>query len=189
LHTSSTHLQELAAPTRSPAQAQPPDELAIAIHIVLAKIGQEPTPTPNELEQTTSRVVISPVDTKMLREVIDACRQQGYLYLRRSRIALMQPIRLDGLCLLGNHVSSPIPFLVPTDLVCAYLWEPRFPALNSSQTWRLSLEASSGSTPPLRLSIMLPALRGRRTLDDPPGSHRVAPRSTDTAWKLLRTGV
>ncbi len=34
----------------SSAQAQPPDQVAIALHIVLAKISQEPTPATNELE-------------------------------------------------------------------------------------------------------------------------------------------
>lgn len=95
----------------SATQAQTPDQLPVAIDVVLTQVGEQATPTANELQQAASGVMISLVNAQMLSQMIDPCREQSYLDLRRPSIALVQPVTLNGLCLLGNHEISPDPFI------------------------------------------------------------------------------
>lgn len=79
------------------AQTQPGNELAITLGARAVEVGKHTTTLANELEQTTARVEIVLVLVQVAGQVLDAARQQGYLHLRRTRIALVDVVVRDNL--------------------------------------------------------------------------------------------
>src|SRR6266576_2453575 len=80
-----------------PAQSQFLDQCAVSLQVVLLEIGQE-TPSPaDELEQPATRVVIFRVRTQVLRQIVDALREERDLHLGRARVGLARPMLLDDL--------------------------------------------------------------------------------------------
>src|SRR6266581_4264818 len=75
-----------------PAQPQFFDQCPVSLQVVFLEIGQEPTTTPDELQQPAARVVVLRMRAQMLREVVDALRQQRNLHLGRARVVLARPM-------------------------------------------------------------------------------------------------
>src|SRR5215211_1756795 len=71
------------------AQAQALSDTQITCVINLAQVGQQTTALSYHLEQTTTTGFIFLIDTKMIRQLLDAARQNGDLYLGRTGIRIM----------------------------------------------------------------------------------------------------
>src|SRR5207302_4902986 len=91
------------------------DESAIALEVSLLEIRQEATAAADELEQTPARVVILRMRAQMLRELVDALREQRDLHLRRARVGLVRPVLTDDVQLgfLRKSQSAPPSSSVP----------------------------------------------------------------------------
>jgi len=90
-----------------PLQGGPVPRLIDAPQII-----QEPTAPADQLQETTSRMVIFLVQLKMIREISDAVRQYRDLHFRRSGIPIMLPVLPDQVRFRFLHQGHlPLSFL------------------------------------------------------------------------------
>src|SRR5207253_697246 len=85
------------------------DQCSVSLQVVLLEIGEEPPPSPDELEQAAARVVVLRMRPQMLGQVVDALCEKRDLDLRRPRVRLARPMPLDDpfLHFLRESHSSP----------------------------------------------------------------------------------
>src|SRR5215510_3501310 len=86
--------------SRSPTNAQPVQQSAVALRIFPLEILDQPPPLADQHEQAPSRVMVLGVLLEVLGESIDALAQDGDLNLRGSRVPLMRLELLDQVLLL-----------------------------------------------------------------------------------------
>src|SRR3954462_11676173 len=82
-----------------PAQAELADQRAVALEILLLEVVEEPPATADQHEEAAARVVGVLVGPQMLREVVDATRQQRDLHLGRAGVVAVLAETLDDLAL------------------------------------------------------------------------------------------
>lgn len=71
------------------AEAEPCDQVAVAIDVAVIEVAKLPATLTNKLQQPTARVEIVLVRLKMRRQVLDAFRQDRHLYLGRPGVRPM----------------------------------------------------------------------------------------------------
>src|SRR3954471_8997267 len=81
------------------AQAELADQRAVALEILRLEVVEEPPAAPDQHEQPAARMVVVLVGPQMLREVIDAARQQRDLHLGGARVVRVLAETLDDLAL------------------------------------------------------------------------------------------
>ena len=81
------------------AQAKPCNQSAIAVWAFLAYIFKQSPSLTDHHQQTSTRVEVVFMDFKMFCKLINAPRQDRYLYFRRSRISFMDTRIRNNLCL------------------------------------------------------------------------------------------
>src|SRR5262245_25319087 len=89
IHASSvSNRRELGSLERSysAAQAETIDQRLVACRIRLLQIVEQLAALIDHLEQSPTGVMVARVRGEVLGEPFDACRQQGYLDLRRTRV-------------------------------------------------------------------------------------------------------
>src|SRR5215475_3184403 len=86
--------------SRSPTNAQPVQQSAVALRIFPLEILDQPPPLADQHEQAPPRVMVLGVLLEVLGESIDALAQDGDLNLRGSRVPLMRLELLDQVLLL-----------------------------------------------------------------------------------------
>src|SRR5919201_5767962 len=92
-----------------PAQPEFLDQCSIPLQILFLKVIQEPPPAADELQQPAARVVVLRMCAQMLRQVVDAPRQQCDLDVRGARVAVVRSVRANDLLLRflrETHVTS-----------------------------------------------------------------------------------
>ena len=67
-------------------------EIEVAIHICLLQIVEQRAPLADHLEQAATGVVVVDVSLEMGSQILNACRQQRHLYLRRTGITIVTPV-------------------------------------------------------------------------------------------------
>src|SRR5260221_6064296 len=98
-------------PVRSalPAQTQLLDQGPVALEVVPLQVIEHPAAAADELQQTAPRVMVLRVRTQVLRELVDAGREEGDLHLRRPRVGGAPAVLADDLelgFLRVGHVTS-----------------------------------------------------------------------------------
>src|SRR6185295_5751474 len=89
------------------AKSEPSDDGAVACVVLLQQVREKATALADELEEAASRMVVLREAAEMLREGLDALRQERDLDLRRAGIAVSHGVLGDGLLLpLGRERHS-----------------------------------------------------------------------------------
>ena len=94
-----------ATGTRLAAESEATDDLPVALDVIVADVVEQSPTTSDQLQETTTGVVVSLVNLEMFGEVDDALTEDGDLYLGGSGIGLVETVLGDG-CLLVWHVGS-----------------------------------------------------------------------------------
>src|SRR4051812_37783747 len=131
------------------AQAKLADQRAVALEIVLLQVVQETAATTDQHQQAAARVVVMLVLAQVLRQVVDAMRQQRNLDLGLPGVVLVLAELRDDLALLlcGHaHVRS-------CRLAAATRSRPPSLAAYSASSARCT--SSSGASPSQVASPML----------------------------------
>ena len=77
------------------ADAQPLDQLGVAIRVFALEVVEQAAALTDELQQTASRVMIFCVRFEVLGQVGDAFAEDGHLHFRGAGIALVLAETLD----------------------------------------------------------------------------------------------
>src|SRR5262245_24315650 len=120
------------------ADAQPSNELGVAIDVLLLQVVEQPAPLADELQEAAARVVILGVDLEVIREVVDSLAENCHLHLGRASVGGVRFVRTDdvGLSLfreshllhLHARPSRRIVFAEPHQTaVCSGLLRPAKP--------------------------------------------------------------
>src|SRR5215467_8311581 len=91
-----------------PAQAQLPDERAVALDVRTGQVLQQPAAPADQQQQAAPAVVVMLVDLEVLGQVVDPPGQQRDLDLRRAGVTLTRRVLGDELLLHGcfqRHVA------------------------------------------------------------------------------------
>src|SRR5690606_4229475 len=94
----------------SAAQAEPGDEAAVTLDVLLGEVREETLTLTDEQHQAAARVVVVRVRLEVLGEVRDSAREQRHLDLRRTGVTLVGGVLADdGLLDVGieGHTGSP----------------------------------------------------------------------------------
>ena len=84
------------------AKAEACDRRPIAFNVLIRQVGEEPSPLPHQLEESSPRVEVVLVSAKMISEAIDSFSQQRDLNFRRSRVTRVRlELRNDRFFLLA----------------------------------------------------------------------------------------
>ena len=94
---------------RSIAETKLLDELPVSIDFRALHVVQEPAALADELEQPLTTVVILFVSAEMVRQIVDALREQRNLNASRSTVRLMRRVLLDGRAFFESHLSWKVP--------------------------------------------------------------------------------
>src|SRR3954452_15196477 len=78
-------------------QAELADQRAVALEILLLEVVQEPPAPAHEHQEAAARVMVVLVRPQVLREVVDAARQQGDLDIGGAGVLLVLAEALDDL--------------------------------------------------------------------------------------------
>src|SRR5438270_1237658 len=84
------------------AQPQPLDQRAVALHVLVFQVAEQPPTTTDELQQATLGVEVVLVGLHVLGEVVDATGQQCDLDLGRSGVTGAGAVFVDDLLLDGG---------------------------------------------------------------------------------------
>ena len=82
-------------------QAESLDQFTIAVDVLVVKVLQELTTTTYHLRQCTSGTEVLVVLLQVLRQVLDAIAEQGYLAFYRTSVLSVLAILAEDLGLLG----------------------------------------------------------------------------------------
>jgi hypothetical protein len=85
-------------------QAQFLDDLPVTVDIRALQVIEEAATLSDHLEEATTTVVILFVGAEVLRQIVDALREQRNLNASRSTVGLMRPVLLDGGAFFESHV-------------------------------------------------------------------------------------
>ena len=78
------------------------DEIAIAIYIVVPGVIEQAAASTDELHESSTRVVVTFVQSQVLGKVIDTFSQNRDLNLGRARISVVKSIFSDRCRLVGH---------------------------------------------------------------------------------------
>src|SRR6185436_5010470 len=78
-----------------PPQSELGDERPVPLDVVASEVVEQPAPPAHEHQQTPARVMVLAVDLQVLREVVDAIREQCDLHLRRSGVGVVPAVLGD----------------------------------------------------------------------------------------------
>lgn len=81
---------------RLAAQPQAIDQRLVAVRSCSPQVLEKPAPLAHQPKQPATRVMVLPVDLEMLREPVDAIRQQRHLDFRRARVGLVASVGVVG---------------------------------------------------------------------------------------------
>src|SRR4051794_19336242 len=97
------HLRRRSAPgvVKLAAETESLDQRAVALHVLLLQVAQQPTTAADELEQSTLGVEVVLVDLHVFGQVTDAPAEQRDLDLGRPRVAVAGGVVVDDLLLDG----------------------------------------------------------------------------------------
>src|SRR4051812_37438523 len=97
------HLRRETAPrvVKLAAETESLDQRAVALHVLLLQVAQQPTTAADELEQSTLGVEVVLVDLHVFGQVTDAPAEQRDLDLGRPRVAVAGGVVVDDLLLDG----------------------------------------------------------------------------------------
>src|SRR5262245_22702598 len=89
-------------------EAQLLDQFSVRLHILLLEVVQKSPAAPDQLEQAAPRVVVLRMRPEVLRELVDALREERDLDLGRARVGLRAPVAPDDLqlCFLGQSQTG-----------------------------------------------------------------------------------
>ena len=77
------------------AQSEFLDQAPVALQVTLLKVVEQPPTLSDQLEQSASGVMILPVSTEMLGQLVDSARQKGDLDLGRTRVRIASAVPGD----------------------------------------------------------------------------------------------
>src|SRR5262245_5772247 len=91
----------------SPA-AQLRDQFSVSLHVLALEVVQKSPAAPDQLEQAAPRVMVLRMRPEVLRELVDALREERDLDLGRARVRLRAPVAPDDLqlCFLGQSQTG-----------------------------------------------------------------------------------
>src|SRR3954447_9830064 len=97
------HLRRETAPgvVKLAAETESLDQRAVALHVLLLQVAQQPTTAADELEQSTLGVEVVLVDLHVFGQVTDAPAEQRDLDLGRAGVAVGGGVVVDDLLLDG----------------------------------------------------------------------------------------
>jgi hypothetical protein len=90
-------------------QAQFLDDLAVIVDISALQVVEQTATLSDHLEESTTTVVILFVSAEMVRQIVDALREQRNLNASRSTVGLMRPMFLDGRTFFERHFPGKSP--------------------------------------------------------------------------------
>src|SRR5690606_34609043 len=96
----------------SAAQAEALDERAVAGDVDVLEVAEEATALTDEQQQATTGVVVVLVRLEVLREVLDALRQERDLDLGGTGVARVRGVLVDDRLLdvcVQSHRAAPLP--------------------------------------------------------------------------------
>src|SRR5271170_4387584 len=79
-----------------PPQAELGNERPVPLDVVASEVVEQPTSTTDHHEQTPTGVMVLAVDLQMLRQMVDALREERDLHLGRAGIGLVEAMLGDG---------------------------------------------------------------------------------------------
>lgn len=91
-------LEQRAAPSYLAAQAQLRYEGLVSISVNFPEVIEQAAALAHHLQKTAARVVVLHVRVEMLRQLVNARRQERNLNFGRARIRLVRAVLLDHLC-------------------------------------------------------------------------------------------
>jgi hypothetical protein len=68
------------------AESETTDCRSVALDILVRQIGKEPAPLSNQLQQTTTRMMIVLVGPEVISQTVDSLSEQCDLHFRRTSI-------------------------------------------------------------------------------------------------------
>src|SRR4051794_31768956 len=78
-----------------PAESELRDQCPVPLDVVAPEVIQQAPTLTHEHEQPTAAVMILLVDLQVLREVVDAPREERHLHLRRAGVGLVEAVLGD----------------------------------------------------------------------------------------------
>ena len=85
-----------------PAETQFRDQRPVPLDVVALEVAQQPTALTDKHQETSTAVMILLVDLQVLREMVDAPREERYLHLRRASIGLVEAVLSDRCSGIGH---------------------------------------------------------------------------------------
>jgi hypothetical protein len=99
-------------------EAQILDDLPVIVDIRALQVIEKAAALSDHLEEPTPPMMILLVGAKVVRQIIDALREQRDLNASRSTVRLMRPVLLDGQALFESHVL--VILVIPGPFWAAY---------------------------------------------------------------------
>ena len=84
------------------ADAEPRDEAAVSVDVVVPDVIEKTPPTTDELHETAARVMIAAMQPEMLGQVVNPLGENRYLHLGRAGVTLVEPVLGDRCRLIGH---------------------------------------------------------------------------------------
>src|SRR6476661_4787691 len=78
-----------------PAESELRDQCPVPLDVVAPEVIQQPPTLTHEHEQSTAAVMVLLVDLQVLREMVDAPREERHLHLRRAGVGLVEAVLGD----------------------------------------------------------------------------------------------
>lgn len=90
-----------------PTESELRNECPVPLDVVAPEVIQQPTTTTHEHQQATTAVMVLLVELQMLRQVVDAPREERNLHLRRTGIGSVEAMLSDRCSGIG-HAKTKI---------------------------------------------------------------------------------
>jgi hypothetical protein len=79
------------------------DDLPVSVYVGPSQVIQKPAAAADHLEEAAAAVVILPMGSEVIGEVVDPLREQGNLDAGRAGIGLVTPETLNCRCFFESH--------------------------------------------------------------------------------------
>ena len=80
------------------AQSEFLDQASVALQVALLQVVEQPPTASDQLEQPAAGMMILPMRTEMLGQLVDATRQKSDLDLGRARVRIASAVPGDNFC-------------------------------------------------------------------------------------------
>ena len=74
------------------------DQASVALQVALLQVVEQPPTASDQLEQPAAGMMILPMRTEMLGQLVDATRQKSDLDLGRARVCIASAVPGDNFC-------------------------------------------------------------------------------------------